>query len=740
MAQDINQFPIKTVEFSIANFETRVSDAETAAGVATTAAEASQTSASDSATSAGQAAQAVTQAQEAAQQAEDMQRQFPTRQALIAYMQANPLNEGDVVHVRGIAAVKDSSATGNSSALRDLGVNGIRLDGSEIFVRWWTDEVATGNDTSSAIVWANTYAKARYAGTGGQGVKLTFEGRVPVANQVKLGPDSPFPLKTFSIDATACVFQALATGNLAAGDKVMFEVVNCQGSDIQFGTMDLFHLCGGASFERCVNSDILCPNFNRFAFIGVWSKGAKTIPDAGTNAGAIFRRPSGVEWRNTDPEFADSNNFVATGFRNDSHDIRVELAHIGWCGLPIHNKAGSCEYISCHPFNGNATGVGERINPMGILNEGNSGVNFYNTYGDNGYIIDLGGGLRINGLQMLDYNSTMQKPYVRLTTSGVDVAQDILNSIVEIGYITGTYDPELFTKGNVPIGSLVRDAKFPLTDNLPGAWSNIYETYGAMSTIIHSIGTPDYTTTKFGNTAGQQIVEKRKAGTHSANAAVKMRYGNGKCNTQTDDGNSGFFGVSMVADCGISSVDLPGVSPLLMWAGGAPQVRIQDNGWMRPEADNTQNLGIGSHRWQNIFAGTGTINTSDARNKQDITDIDDAVLDAWGDVHFTAYRWKDSVADKGEDARLHHGLIAQRIQDVFVQHDLNPFNYGLLCYDQWDDQADVLSPEGELVVPGVKAGDRYGVRYEQALCVEAAYQRRRADRIEARLAALEGKN
>jgi len=41
------------------------------------------------------------------------------------------------------------------------------------------------------------------------------------------------------------------------------------------------------------------------------------------------------------------------------------------------------------------------------------------------------------------------------------------------------------------------------------------------------------------------------------------------------------------------------------------------------------------------------------------------------------------------------------------------------------------------VTKAIEAGNRYGIRYEEALCIEAAYQRRRADRMEARLARLE---
>ena len=39
----------------------------------------------------------------------------------------------------------------------------------------------------------------------------------------------------------------------------------------------------------------------------------------------------------------------------------------------------------------------------------------------------------------------------------------------------------------------------------------------------------------------------------------------------------------------------------------------------------------------------------------------------------------------------------------------------------------------------ITADDRYGIRYSEALCIEAAYQRRRADRLETRMLELEKK-
>jgi hypothetical protein len=68
---------------------------------------------------------------------------------------------------------------------------------------------------------------------------------------------------------------------------------------------------------------------------------------------------------------------------------------------------------------------------------------------------------------------------------------------------------------------------------------------------------------------------------------------------------------------------------------------------------------------------------------------------------------------------------------------LDAFRYGLLCYDEWDATPAERDEQGNITEPAKPAGNRYSLRYEEALCMEAAYQRRRADRLEARIEALE---
>ena len=160
---------------------------------------------------------------------------------------------------------------------------------------------------------------------------------------------------------------------------------------------------------------------------------------------------------------------------------------------------------------------------------------------------------------------------------------------------------------------------------------------------------------------------------------------------------------------------------------------------VQPSNDNQANLGIATRRWKQVYAGTASISTSDERTKQSLATIPDAVLDAWAEVNWQQFRFNDAVAEKGDNARLHTGLVAQRILEVFQKHGLDATRYGLLCHDTWADQEEERDDSGNVTIAARPAGDLYSLRYTEALAMEAAYQRRRADRLEARLADMEGR-
>jgi len=156
------------------------------------------------------------------------------------------------------------------------------------------------------------------------------------------------------------------------------------------------------------------------------------------------------------------------------------------------------------------------------------------------------------------------------------------------------------------------------------------------------------------------------------------------------------------------------------------------DGTIRPGADNAQIFGTGSNRWATIYAATGTINTSDAREKTDLIELTDAELRAARKIaaRIGIFQWLDAIDEKGEGARAHVGVIAQEVIAAMECEGLDPFRYAFVCYDEWPASKAVKDDDGNVIVPARKAGNRYGIRYDQLAMFLIAAQ-------EARLAALE---
>ena len=77
--------------------------------------------------------------------------------------------------------------------------------------------------------------------------------------------------------------------------------------------------------------------------------------------------------------------------------------------------------------------------------------------------------------------------------------------------------------------------------------------------------------------------------------------------------------------------------------------------------------------------------------------------------------FKDAVSIKGEDARIHVGVIAQEVVSAFQSEGLDATKYGLLCYDEWDEQPEEKDFDGNVIQQYRPAGNRYGIRYDQLL-------------------------
>ena len=137
---------------------------------------------------------------------------------------------------------------------------------------------------------------------------------------------------------------------------------------------------------------------------------------------------------------------------------------------------------------------------------------------------------------------------------------------------------------------------------------------------------------------------------------------------------------------------------------------LADNSAMLPMknsalSDNLVDLGSVSYRFDDIYATNGTIQTSDRNEKQDIEELTEAeqrvAVAAKGLLR--KFRWIDSVEEKGDDARIHFGIIAQDLQAAFEAEGLDAGRYAMFIHSTWTDEE-----TGE-------ERSRMGVRYSELL-------------------------
>ncbi|KFG90721.1 Peptidase S74 [Sphingobium herbicidovorans NBRC 16415] len=220
------------------------------------------------------------------------------------------------------------------------------------------------------------------------------------------------------------------------------------------------------------------------------------------------------------------------------------------------------------------------------------------------------------------------------------------------------------------------------------------------------------------------------------------------------DGNAGGF-ISTTNEVGAANGLIinanRGGGKLSFWVNGSERWRISSSGHFYPIADNAYSVGGASNRPSVIYAATGSINTSDEREKSWIgIHADDrakylriacAILDELGWFQFL-----ESIEEKGADgARWHFGVRAQAVWAIVAGEGLcapligtgaeqrpdpdweGPPPPAWLCFDQWDEAVRqepifsevLLDADGKPLQTGTRetiereAGNRFGLRTDQ---------------------------
>lgn len=197
--------------------------------------------------------------------------------------------------------------------------------------------------------------------------------------------------------------------------------------------------------------------------------------------------------------------------------------------------------------------------------------------------------------------------------------------------------------------------------------------------------------------------------------------------------------------------------PIYFGTNNLERMRIEAAGNIAAGSDNTLTMGTAARRWSVVYAGTGTINTSDAREKTKVAALDSQEIAAAIEIskEIGAFKFLESVKTKGNDARIHIGMTVQRVMEIMRLHGLEPTEYAFICYEAWPEECvpaktirretgffdsanepifEIVETEPSYTIP---AGDRYGFRADQLALFIARGQAQRQDELEARIAALE---
>ena len=142
-------------------------------------------------------------------------------------------------------------------------------------------------------------------------------------------------------------------------------------------------------------------------------------------------------------------------------------------------------------------------------------------------------------------------------------------------------------------------------------------------------------------------------------------------------------------------------------------------------ADNTYSCGTAARRWSVIYAGNGTINTSDGNEKTVIGNLDDAEKRVAQAIKqsIKKFQFNDAIAKKGADkARIHVGVIAQDVKAAFEAQGLDPYRYGMFCQDSYYtlNGEKIKADEFGKYPEGAVEKFQLGVRYEQLLAFVVA--------------------
>ena len=142
---------------------------------------------------------------------------------------------------------------------------------------------------------------------------------------------------------------------------------------------------------------------------------------------------------------------------------------------------------------------------------------------------------------------------------------------------------------------------------------------------------------------------------------------------------------------------------------------------LHASSNGTYALGNSTARWASIYSTNGTIQTSDATRKEQVTALGEKQLAFFEKLRPVSYKLKSGFDDAENHDRLHYGFIAQEVEQAMGECGITAMEFGGLCKDKEIVLAKTLNEDGTESLASKETGaDIYSLRYQEFIALNTA--------------------
>lgn len=130
-----------------------------------------------------------------------------------------------------------------------------------------------------------------------------------------------------------------------------------------------------------------------------------------------------------------------------------------------------------------------------------------------------------------------------------------------------------------------------------------------------------------------------------------------------------------------------------------------------PSVDNAHSFGLSSYRWKTIYAGTGTIQTSDRTKKTNIVNLDTTYAKKFVmGLKPSTYKFVDGTSD-----RTHWGLVSQDVEELMESLEMDSKDFAGFIKSPKQVMVEIEDENGEMTseLQEVEGEYDYSLRYDE---------------------------